>query len=650
MMSRNTPETAMPNPALRLPTAIRVSIAIVVAITLAGCNEKQAASPVQTASQAVANSAPTIAGVPAVSVVAGAAYSFLPSASDSNGDLLSFSISGKPVWATFSTSSGALTGTPSTAQVGTYSNIVITVSDGAASQSLASFSITVSATSSGANRSPTISGSPAITAAVASAYQFTPQASDPDGNALTFTIANKPSWAAFNTQTGALTGTPTIAGVYSGIAISVSDGALTAALSQFAITVSSGSTAASAVADNCATNVYNGGYAPVLGMNTAPMVSSSRPAKGAVFADPNYHTCVVRAADHTSDGLSQFARNDYSRRQAFNSDNTRYLVYDANGSWYMYDASTLSKISELTQLGGDAEPQWDATDPQKLYYVPTNGGTVLYQLNVVTNVQTVVGNFATGLPWSGVAHVWTKSEGSPSADSRYWCFMAENSGYNTLGIFTWDKQTNTVLGTYTTSNRPDHVSMAPSGNHCVVSWDAPTGTYSFSRTMQQERKLHTASEHSDLAIGADGSDYYVSIDYDAANGDVFMLNLDTGVRTDLFATYFGDGSTTAVHISGKAFRRPGWVVVSTYMHNNPLHWLHEKVFLVQMAANPKIVNFTHTHRVDATSVPYGAGDYWAEPHASANRDLTRIMFNSNWESGSSAVEDYMIVLPDTYTP
>ena len=58
------------------------------------------------------------------------------------------------------------------------------------------------------------------------AYSFTPTASDPDGNTLTFSIANKPSWATFNTGTGRLQGTPSAGdvGTTTGIVISVSDG------------------------------------------------------------------------------------------------------------------------------------------------------------------------------------------------------------------------------------------------------------------------------------------------------------------------------------------------------------------------------------------------------------------------------------------
>jgi hypothetical protein len=42
-------------------------------------------------------------------------------------------------------------------------------------------------------------------------------------------------------------------------------------------------------------------------------------------------------------------------------------------------------------------------------------------------------------------------------------------------------------------------------------------------------------------------------------------------------------------------------------------------------------------------------DYWAEPHAAANRDLTRILFGSNWgRTGTGEVEMHMIVLPDDW--
>ncbi|HEU4618757.1 MAG TPA: putative Ig domain-containing protein [Gammaproteobacteria bacterium] len=194
-----------------------------------------ASLPAFTITVTATNSAPTISGTPATSVGAGTAYSFTPTASDANGDTLTFSIQNKPSWATFGTSTGKLSGTPSAANVGTYSNIVISVSDGKATAALASFAITVTAS----NSAPTISGSPAASIMQGSLYSFTPSASDADGDTLTFSIQNKPSWAAFSTSTGKLSGTPGSGdvGTYSNIVIGVSDGVASASLPAFGVTV-----------------------------------------------------------------------------------------------------------------------------------------------------------------------------------------------------------------------------------------------------------------------------------------------------------------------------------------------------------------------------------------------------------------------------
>lgn len=113
-----------------------------------------------TATVQVQNVAPVISGTPALQAKINVAFTFTPTATDANGDALSFQIANKPSWATFDTTSGKLTGTPSAADVGTYSNIVISVTDGKATSSLTAFAIAVTATSSG---SVTLSWSPPTT-------------------------------------------------------------------------------------------------------------------------------------------------------------------------------------------------------------------------------------------------------------------------------------------------------------------------------------------------------------------------------------------------------------------------------------------------------------------------------------------------------
>jgi Putative Ig domain len=180
----------------------------------------------------------TISGSPATSVTAGQGYAFTPTATDSLGRTLVFAISNQPAWASFSTSSGQLSGTPGTGAAGTYSNIVIAVSDGWKSATLPAFSIRVLASASPAPP-PTISGTPPTTDVAGSAYSFRPSASGPSGMTLSFSVQNKPTWANFSIANGLLSGTPTTAqiGTYSNIVISVSDGQASSALPAFGITV-----------------------------------------------------------------------------------------------------------------------------------------------------------------------------------------------------------------------------------------------------------------------------------------------------------------------------------------------------------------------------------------------------------------------------
>lgn len=110
-----------------------------------------------TSTSTTANVAPVIAGTPTKAINAGQAYSFAPSASDANGDTIAFSIQNKPSWASFDTTTGRLSGTPTAANVGTYSNVVISVSDATHTTSLAAFAINVTAISTG---SATLSWTP----------------------------------------------------------------------------------------------------------------------------------------------------------------------------------------------------------------------------------------------------------------------------------------------------------------------------------------------------------------------------------------------------------------------------------------------------------------------------------------------------------
>jgi hypothetical protein len=184
------------------------------------------------------NASPTITGTAPAGRV-GTAYAFQPTARDPEGRTITFSARNLPSWATFSSSTGRISGTPTAAT--THSNVAIIVTDGVSSASMW-FNIVVSASSGGGSTTaPTISGTPATTGRVGTAYSFTPTARDPNGDRLTFSISNRPTWAAFDAATGRLSGTPSATGTFSSIQIRVSDGTTTASLPAFSIVVSAAS-------------------------------------------------------------------------------------------------------------------------------------------------------------------------------------------------------------------------------------------------------------------------------------------------------------------------------------------------------------------------------------------------------------------------
>lgn len=99
-------------------------------------------------STAADNSAPQISGVAATTAKVGQTYSFQPTATDADNHALTFTVSGAPSWLKFSPATGRISGTPTNADVGEVKSILLEVSDGTSSVSLAPFTLTVLAAGS----------------------------------------------------------------------------------------------------------------------------------------------------------------------------------------------------------------------------------------------------------------------------------------------------------------------------------------------------------------------------------------------------------------------------------------------------------------------------------------------------------------------
>jgi hypothetical protein len=89
------------------------------------------------------------------------------------------------------------------------------------------------------NVPPVIWGTPATSVLATKPFFFQPHARDANGDRLQFSVGNRPSWAAFDSSTGRLWGTPARgnSGTYKNITIYVSDGTTRSALQPFTLKV-----------------------------------------------------------------------------------------------------------------------------------------------------------------------------------------------------------------------------------------------------------------------------------------------------------------------------------------------------------------------------------------------------------------------------
>ncbi len=146
----------------------RVVLVVSAASVLAACggggdgsgSASTTAPGAQTPGGSASTEAPTITGSAPQVVAVGKPYSFQPTATDPNGDKLSFTINSKPGWATFDQSTGRLWGTPSSADVGTHEEIVVEVTDGKHKAALPQFAVTVTADNNGTTGSATLAWQP----------------------------------------------------------------------------------------------------------------------------------------------------------------------------------------------------------------------------------------------------------------------------------------------------------------------------------------------------------------------------------------------------------------------------------------------------------------------------------------------------------
>ncbi|MDO8528058.1 MAG: putative Ig domain-containing protein [Deltaproteobacteria bacterium] len=165
------------------------------------------------------NRPPVMEAIPNRTINENQLLTITPRASDPDGQTLNFSGNNLPRGAAVNSTTGVLTWTPGFDQAGTYPNVGITASDENLSVTQR-FSITVN----NVNSPPILNSIGNRTVNEGGLLTFTVFASDPDGDALTYSASNLPTGSSFNVSTRVFSWTPNCrqAGAYP-VSFSVTD-------------------------------------------------------------------------------------------------------------------------------------------------------------------------------------------------------------------------------------------------------------------------------------------------------------------------------------------------------------------------------------------------------------------------------------------
>jgi len=388
----------------------------------------------------------------------------------------------------------------------------------------------------------------------------------------------------------------------------------------------------------------------------------AEPGARAPFRDPVFQTCQARITDRTADiapgDASRGLKNEYARVQAFNANDHAILIRGTAATWYLYDAVTLKRLRKL-DFGGPVEPRWDAADPDLLHFID---GTRLFAYDIRFDQKRLVRDFAADFPGQRLAAVWTRGEGSPSLDGRYWGLMAEDESWLPVAFLVYDRVADRIVALRDMRGVPgikedvDHVSISPLGTYFVAGFDhycergqvgsdaQPCGLMVYDRDLRNGRNLRRIIGHYDLALDAAGREVIVYQDIDS--DEIAMISLATGQVTPLWPIDFSH-SAIGLHFSGRASGRPGWALVSTHDDTSAAHtWMDDQVFAIELKAGGRVARLAHTRSIVNRKMEH---DYWAEPQATVNRSFTRVLFTTNWgRSGTDQVETMMIELPPSW--
>ncbi|MDP3986609.1 MAG: putative Ig domain-containing protein [Nanoarchaeota archaeon] len=155
------------------------------------------------------NNAPRITSTPNRVVDENKEYSYNVRATDTDNDVLTYSLTRNPNWLSIDSSTGLITGTAPQVNADLTYVIDVRVTDGKGGSATQSYMLTVKDVPvvTPTNNKPIITSTPVTQVNENTAYSYPVTGTDADGDSLTYSLTQAPSWLSINPSTGLVTGT-----------------------------------------------------------------------------------------------------------------------------------------------------------------------------------------------------------------------------------------------------------------------------------------------------------------------------------------------------------------------------------------------------------------------------------------------------------
>jgi len=192
-----------------------------------------------------------------------------------------------------------------------------------------------------------------------------------------------------------------------------------------------------------------------------------------------------------------------------------------------------------------------------------------------------------------------------------------------------------------------------SGNYRVVYDKTHWGQEEFNSTTGafiRRNSIDDASSHNDSVFLADGSEAYYGPIFVTVSEDfnrLTAIKASDGTTKDTYFTVDFKTNNGSWHASGRgsygAGGLPGWAIVSTYDGQTvdtapPIRLGNTEIWAAKLDSSNENRRIAHAQSI-------WASDYFAQPRPVANRNMTKIIWTSNWRINAGVDDVYLVELP-----